>query len=33
MVDGRLEDQMTIIDPTLFSAPWHVSRTYERVTA
>ena len=32
MVDGRLEDQMTIIDPVMFSAPWHVSRTYERVT-
>ncbi|MGZ3280275.1 MAG: hypothetical protein ACXU82_02605 [Caulobacteraceae bacterium] len=32
MVDGRLEDQMTISDPVLFSAPWHVSRTYTRVT-
>ena len=27
----HLEDQMTVIDPTNFTAPWHVSRTYERV--
>ena len=27
----HLEDQMTVIDPTSFTAPWHVNRTYERV--
>ncbi len=27
----HLEDQMTVIDPTSFTAPWHVKRTYERV--
>lgn len=32
MVDGHLEDQMTITDPVMLSAPWRVSRTYERVT-
>jgi hypothetical protein len=32
MIDGHLEDQMTITDPVMFSAPWHVSRTYARVT-
>ena len=32
MIDpGHLEDQMTVIDPTSFTAPWHVSRTYQRV--
>jgi hypothetical protein len=32
MIDaGHLEDQMTVIDPTNLTAPWHVSRTYERV--
>ncbi len=29
---GHLEDQMTVIDPTSFTAPWHLSRTYQRVT-
>jgi len=28
----HLEDQMTVIDPNNFTAPWHVSRTYQRVT-
>jgi len=28
----HLEDQMTVIDPTSFTAPWHLSRTYQRVT-
>ena len=33
MVDkDHLEDQMTVIDPTNLTAPWHVSRTYQRVT-
>jgi hypothetical protein len=33
MIDkGHLEDQMTVIDPTNFTAPWQVRRTYERVT-
>lgn len=32
MVDGRLEDQMTITDPALLTGPWRVSRTYARVT-
>ena len=27
----HLEDQMTVIDPTSFTAPWHVNRTYQRV--
>jgi hypothetical protein len=32
MIDkDHLEDQMTVIDPTNFTEPWHVSRTYERV--
>jgi hypothetical protein len=33
MVDkDHLEDQMTIIDPANLTAPWHLSRTYQRVT-
>jgi hypothetical protein len=28
----HLEDQMTIIDPANLTAPWHLSRTYQRVT-
>ena len=32
MVGGRLENQMTITDPVMFSKPWHVTRTYSRVT-
>jgi hypothetical protein len=28
----HLEDQMTIIDPANLTAPWHLSRTYRRVT-
>jgi hypothetical protein len=32
MVDkDHLEDQMTIIDPSSFTAPWHVNRAYQRV--
>lgn len=32
MIDkDHLEDQMTVVDPTSFTAPWHVSRTYQRV--
>ncbi len=27
----HLEDQMTVIDPTSITAPWHQSRTYQRV--
>ncbi|HXX45551.1 MAG TPA: hypothetical protein VEJ38_12545 [Candidatus Acidoferrales bacterium] len=27
----HLEDQMTVIDPTNLTAPWHLSRTYRRV--
>src|SRR5271154_148803 len=27
----HLEDQMTVLDPTSFTAPWHVNRTYQRV--
>jgi hypothetical protein len=27
----HLEDQMTVIDPVSFTAPWHLSRTYQRV--
>lgn len=30
--DDHLEDQMTIVDPTNLTAPWHLSRTYRRVT-
>jgi hypothetical protein len=33
MIDkDHLEDQMTVIDPTNLTAPWHVRRAYERVT-
>jgi hypothetical protein len=33
MLDSNhLEDQMTIIDPQSFIAPWHISRQYSRVT-
>jgi hypothetical protein len=28
---GHLEDQMTVIDPNNLTAPWHMSRTYQRV--
>jgi hypothetical protein len=28
----HLEDQMTVIDPNNLTAPWHVNRTYQRVT-
>jgi hypothetical protein len=32
MIDpDHLEDQMTVIDPTNLTEPWHVRRTYERV--
>jgi len=32
MIDkGHLEDQITVIDPTHLTAPWHVKRLYERV--
>ncbi|HEX4074762.1 MAG TPA: hypothetical protein VHX49_05130 [Candidatus Acidoferrales bacterium] len=32
MIDkDHLEDQMTVIDPTNLTAPWHMNRTYERV--
>ena len=32
MVDkGHLEDQMTVVDPSNLTAPWHVKRLYERV--
>ena len=27
----HLEDQMTVIDPASLTAPWHLSRTYQRV--
>jgi len=27
----HLEDQMTVIDPANLTAPWHMSRTYQRV--
>jgi hypothetical protein len=30
--NDRLEDQMTIMDPKNFTAPWHISRQYRRVT-
>jgi hypothetical protein len=29
---NHLEDQMTIVDPRNFTAPWHISRQYRRVT-
>ncbi len=33
MIDkNHLQDQMTVIDPVNFTKPWHLSRTYERVT-
>jgi hypothetical protein len=33
MIDkDHLEDQMTVIDPVSFTAPWQLSRTYQRVT-
>jgi hypothetical protein len=33
MIDkDHLEDRMTIIDPVMFTAPWHISRQYRRVT-
>ncbi|HEY6457308.1 MAG TPA: hypothetical protein VIY90_18685 [Steroidobacteraceae bacterium] len=28
----HLEDRMTITDPVMFTAPWHISRQYRRVT-
>ncbi len=28
----HLEDQMTIVDPANLEAPWHLTRTYQRVT-
>jgi hypothetical protein len=28
----HLEDRMTIIDPVMFTTPWHISRQYSRVT-
>ena len=28
---NHLEDQMTIMDPQNFTAPWHISRQYRRV--
>jgi hypothetical protein len=28
----HLEDQMTIIDPINFTAPWHIGRNYHRLT-
>ena len=28
----HLQDQMTVIDPVNFTRPWHMTRTYERVT-
>jgi hypothetical protein len=32
MLDNdHLEDQMTVVDPSNFTAPWHLSRTYRRV--
>ena len=30
--NGQLENQMTIIDPANLAAPWHLVRTYRRVT-
>jgi hypothetical protein len=33
MIDkNHLQDQMTVVDPTNFTKPWHMTRTYERVT-
>ena len=33
MIDeDHLEDQMTIVDPANLEEPWHLSRTYQRVT-
>lgn len=33
MIDkDHLQDRMTVIDPVNFSKPWHLVRTYERVT-
>ena len=33
MIDkDHLEDRMTIIDPGVFTVPWHIHRTYQRVT-
>jgi hypothetical protein len=33
MIDkDHLQDQMTVIDPVNFTKPWHLTRTYERVT-
>ena len=33
MIDeDHLEDRMTIIDPAKLTAPWHLTRTYQRVT-
>jgi len=29
---NHLEDRMTIVDPKNFTAPWHISRQYQRVT-
>lgn len=29
--DGRLEDQITIIDPANLTEPWHMTRLYQRV--
>jgi hypothetical protein len=31
MTGKELENDMTIFDPVMFSAPWHISRRYERV--
>jgi hypothetical protein len=28
----HLQDRMTIIDPNFFTAPWHITRRYQRVT-
>jgi hypothetical protein len=30
--EDHLEDQMTIIDPANLTAPWHLTRIYQRVT-
>jgi hypothetical protein len=33
MIDkDHLEDRMTVIDPNFFTAPWRISRQYQRVT-
>lgn len=29
---NHLQDQITIVDPVNFTKPWHMTRTYERVT-